>query len=254
MGAAIIAAVGMILGTGCSDDTIPIGYKPEPTSISPLFPWLGYTGKSGYGYFFATAQSHGPNPARYHVGGNIYTTPFHTATVNGGTMTAGDVTVNFESDSQYFSISRPTFGAVSTWGLAGNPANGVPAFTDQMYVPAEISLISPAPGSVISKASPVTVQWNPDPQNDTVVIFFEYDMTTSQFVDSTSPSIQYGRYYIVPDNGSHTISITALAPFPDNSYMNMYVARGNGKTTGTPTREFFIYGSTISSGLFKVTP
>lgn len=224
----------------------------NPTIYSPL-PWLK-TGTATYGHFYITSQRAGNNTPSYHSGGLIYASTNNTQSVNGGTMTAGGTNINFDSDHLYYSIAQPTFGAVSTWGLTGNPTLSIPSFTDAMYVPQEISMNSPTIPSNLSKSSPLNVLWNSDPNNDSIVILFNYDVPTSQFVDSTKPNVEYGKFYIVPDNGTFTIPTNDLSPIPTNGYIMLLIGRGKGKLTGTSTHKFYIYGSSIAHGTFKVTP
>ena len=248
--AAIGASLGaMLLAGGCSS-VQPT--TPQETGGSP-FPWLK-TYPATYGYFYATSQSSGTGPSGYQSGGTIFSSPAHSTAVDGGTMTAGNLPLSYRADGTYYSIGAPTFGAVSTWGLAGNPGLGIPAFTDAMYLPAEVKMSSPLPAAIISKSSPIPVSWNPDPNNDTVAVYFEYDISISRFANPSNPSTQYGRFYIVPDNGSFTIPAADLSGLPSNCYIGVYVARGAGKLTGTPTKRFYIYGATTSSGIFEVVP
>jgi hypothetical protein len=164
-------------------------------------------------------------------------------------MTASNMQILIDGNGQYLSIGQPTFGAVTSWGLSGG--SGIPAFADSMYIPEEIVLTAPV-ASTISQTTGVTVGWNADAANDSVVVGFRYDVITI-VADSTLPYTDYSWYRIVPDNGQYTIPASAFSAIPVGGYVEVVVARGNAKLIGPSTHKFHVYGATAAYGIFKVT-
>jgi len=258
MFASILIAAGIIMTVsvlivGCSSD--PSGPPPSSNRLTLPFPWLKVTAPT-HGQFYATAQSVGAQPARYTSGGIIYASTSQTQSTSGGTMVASNLGIPYGSHGEYWSIGLPTFGAISAWGLTGNPSAGIPAFTDSMYVPAEIHMTTPAtPGiTAISKSSSLPVHWNLDANNDSIIVGFNYDYVISQFADSTMPSADYSAYWIVPDNGSFTIPASAFSSVPLGGYVRVLVGRGIGRLVGPSTHRFHVYAATVSDGIFKMIP
>lgn len=247
-----LVAISAFLTMGCDPDD-PVSSRQGGTDVTDPFPWAKST-TSTYGAFSISARTATSGSTTYLSGGKLYSDSNHSSAASGGQMTAGDLTVNHNSDFGYLSAGQPTFGAMSTWALAGDATNGIPAFTDSMYVPAVVVMSLPTtPGSTLSKGSGFTIQWNTDANNDTVVVGFRYDMATSNYVDTSLSDSEYGWFRLVPDNGSYTIPSSALDSVPVGGYIDVIVARGASKLSGTSTRKFHIYGTTMANGLFKVT-
>jgi len=236
----------ILLVAGCASDPS----SPEQGASLGLypFPWLKVSTPT-YGDFHATAQTRGSSGTHYNSGGLLYTSTNHTQEADGGVMTASDMQIPIDGNGQYLSIGQPTFGAVTSWGLSGG--SGIPAFTDSMYIPEEIVLTAPV-ASTISRTTGVTVGWNADAANDSVVVGFRYDVITI-VADSTLPYTDYSWYRIVPDNGQYTIPASAFSAIPVGGYVEVVVARGNAKLIGPSTHKFHVYGATAAYGIFNVT-
>lgn len=240
--------VALLVG-GCSSDP---SEPSDQTLKNPQMPWfLSMAAPSNYGHFYITAQSSGTSTL-YNSGGIIYTSTAQTQTTNGGTMTAGSLQITPDSNDVYFAIAQPMFGTTASWGLSGNPVAGIPSFSDSMYVPDEIILVSPSLGSVISKSNALTITWNQDIYNDTVAIWLRYDNAVSAYADSTLPNSAYSKYWIVSDNGQFSIPSSDLLSIPTGGYASIVIARGNSKLTGSSTHKFVVYSASTASGIFKM--
>lgn len=248
---AMIVLGAIFVFSGCGAD--------EPTDVSgndgnTIGPdrWSKTT-SPGNGSFYISATSISGDPV-YRSGGAIYSDTTGTSSpVNGGTMTAGGLSIQYSSSYNYLSLDQAVFGSVSTWGLAGDSANGIPAFTDSMYVPALIEISSPSPaGSAISRSTGFTVQWNQDSNNDSVVVGFRYDVIGSRLSDSTLSDAEYRWFQLVPDNGSCTIPSSALNAVPVGGYIGLVVVRGAGKLTGSGNFRCYIYGTTLADRTVRV--
>lgn len=248
----VFAIALLVMGCNSDDPTAP---RRGGTGLGDPFPWMKNTAGT-YGSFYISARTmagRSTATTTYRSGGGIFSDSNHRSPVNGGQITAGDLTVNYNSDYGYLSLGQPAFGAVSTWALAGNTANGTPAFSDSMYVPAVIVMSHPStPGTALSKSSGFTIQWNADPNNETVVVGFRYDEIISNFVDTSLSDNPYGWLRFAPDNGSYTIPTSALDSVPAGGYIDVIVARGASRLSGTSARKYHIYGTTIANGMFKV--
>jgi len=241
----------IVLLGGCSPDD-PVGTRLPPNVLTNPYPWSKTT-TGTYGAFYIQASTTASGSTTYLSGGKIFSDSGMTTGVNGGTMTAGGIIVGYSSDYGYISASQPYFGQTSTWGLSGDTTNGTPSFTDSLYVPTLISLSAPStPGDMLSKSSGFGMTWNPDPNNDSVVVGLKYEATLSRYVDTSLSDDNYSWYRLVPDNGSYTVPSGALSSVPVGGYIDVIVARGASKVVGT-TRKYHIYGMTLSNGLFKVT-
>lgn len=245
-------ALGFVI-VGCGEETTgPI--KGGPFGAFGL--WSTSTNPT-YGQFYITAQTFGHNGTPHYIsGGQIFTATSHPLpAVDGGTMTAGDLGITWDSGHGYYAVGQPTFGAVSDWGLSGNSTYGIPSFSDEMYVPSVIKLTAPVgPNTTLSKANDISVQWNVDPNNSQgVLVGVRYDGATSMFVDSTMPYFVYEWHDFTADDGSYTIPAAALDTIPVGGYVAVTVARGASKEVGTTNKRFHIYGYSIGETLFKVT-
>lgn len=254
----LVLVLGLAVA-GCDDEVTPP--SQSGSIFSPLHLW-GSSTTPTYGQFYITAQTGSNGETTYLSGGKIYSSTAHATQVSGGDMTAGGLVIPWNANLAYYAIGpevggggTPTFGAVSTWGLAGNGSNGIPSFADSLYVPAVIKLTAPVgPNGTVSKSGAISVQWNADVNNsDGVAVGLMYDGVTSQFVDSTLPYFEYNWYQFTDDDGSYTIPASVLNSIPVGGYVNIVVARGASKEVGTVSKRFHIYGYSVGSGLFKVT-
>ncbi len=250
-GVAVVALTTVLSVAGCGTDPGPTQSQPSRRSLP--FPWAKEAAATR-GQFYVTAHTNvGGAGVEYEAGGQLYASTSHeSAAVSGGTMTASDVDMVYNSSFGYRSIAAPAFGATGKWGLTGDAAANIPAFTDNMYMPSVVSISAPGPGASISKAAGVNLSWNADPNNDSVIVGISYDASVSHFADSTMPtSFQYSWYAAVPDNGAVTIPASALADLPTGAWVQLLVTRGNSKLVGTNDAKFHIYG-TVSPAVCTV--
>ena len=249
----------VLLIAGCSNDVGPNIQNQkgifDPTASSHNLPW-SKTNPATNGALYITARTTvGNSDVTYQGAGAIFASATQTPpALDGGQMALSGSIADFDARAGYVTMRSAVFGGTGVWGLAGNSANSVQAFTDSMYMPAVVHMSVPAAASILSKTNDLTVQWNADPGNDSVVVGFRYDGPASNFADSTkSVSYEYSRGFIAPDNGSYTIPSSALSGLPTGGYMELYVARGNAKIGGSQSAKYSLYGYALARGLYKIT-
>jgi hypothetical protein len=246
-----------LLTVGCNNDVGPNSRKGifDPVASSHGLPWAKSNAATNGAMYITASTSVGRPDVAYLGGGVVYASTAQTPPpLDGGQMTISGATAHFDPQAGYVTMGTAVFGGVGAWGLAGNSAKSVQAFTESMYMPAVVHLSAPAAASVLSKTNNLTVRWNADPGNDTVYIGFRYNGDASNFVDSTmSASYEYSRGYLAPDNGSYTIPASALSGLPTGGYMELWVARGNAKIGGPQNAKYSLYGYALATGLYKIT-
>ncbi len=231
-----IALFIVVFLTACdSSATNPEDAPPASTIVYDPYPWTK-TELPTYGKVYVTAQTtpldNAPIIASW---GELHTTTEHDGTMlNGGVMTVNSMQIPYSEALNYFSSKSSSFGTTSAWGLSGNKELNIPSFSTTMYVPAVIHIQSPyesalpflVPFQDVNK--PLTIEWNADPQNDSIIIGFTHN-------------INYSWYRKVPDNGSFTIPADAFSDIPENSRIDLVLSRGNSKIAGTESYPIHIY-------------
>ena len=254
LSALIVPFVFSLVLFGCAESTNPNnGGDPVGSMVDSPFPWEKISGNP-QGIIYATAQTAGTGDPLFMSGAQIFTSSSMTPpVVEAGTATASGLAMTFASGEGYISVDAPVFGSTTSWGLTGNAGTGILGFSENMYMPTIIHLTSPVAATTdLSKSAGVTVQWNADPNNSDVILGFKYDASTSQFVDPNLPQMEYSWYVVAPDNGSYTIPAFAFSSLPVGGYVDLVVTRGNGRMSGPSSQDIYIYGYTVSSGLFKI--
>ena len=103
--------------------------------------------------------------------------------------------------------------------------------TRVVYMPKNIvgltSEIPPSGG--VTNTSNLTLNWVADPNNASGEIEIEvlYESAVSQFSNPSLPATDTTLTYIVPDNGSYTISSAALSHYPTGCYVQIIIGRGS---------------------------
>lgn len=244
--------VFLLLGgvlVSCGDEAS--GPSGEGGLLNPFTLWEK-SGTPTYGQLYATSQwSQRPNLSHYISGGEVFSNTSHTTLTDGGAMVASDLPIVADYPGEYRSYAPCTFGAVSVWSLAGGPSVG--GFADSMYVPTEIKLLSPVSSATsVSRTQPLTVTWNVDPNGDSVLVHIEYLVEGSIDNDPSLPTTDYRWGVLTADNGSYTISATDLAGLPAGGLVQITLARGASKTSGTTSYPFHVYAYSTATALFKV--
>lgn len=239
----LVLALGFVM-VGCGDESAgPDGF------VSSFASW-GQSPVSTYGQIYITSTwTRKSNNQSYRSGGEIYTATDHKTFVSGGVMTGSGLQIGEELPGKYLSFSAPQFGTTAVWGLSGNSSAGIPGFADSMYMPAEIRILAPVVTS-ISRSTPLSVQWNVDPNNDSVLV------SVNDISEPPEPytNLQYSWVAVVPDNGSYTIPSSVFLNMPAGSLVKVSLVRGASKTTGTLSHPFHIYGTTTALDAYKLTP
>lgn len=249
--------------TGC-DDPSSVQNVPQSTNNTTKSHWqaaLFSSVNTADGYIVATVERGvGSFPTGvFSVTGSIYDTASSDLEVSGGTMTAAGYQLS-PTGTKYFvngstsASSKPVFGDTTTWGISGNSAKGIPSYSLQLYVPAEIKMTTPtSAGTNVSRSSGVQIGWNSDSRNDSVAIIWMYDGANSHYKDSTKSSNDVTWYKMVPDNGSYTLTSSDLSSLAAGSYMKIKIARGAANVAFINGKAYQNYGYSFAGGTFKVT-
>lgn len=241
----LLALVLGLVMVGCDDGAGPAG----DVSNDPLGIFAQST-VATYGQFYITSTwTRKNNVQTYRSGGEIYTATNHDTFVSGGVMTASGATIGEQYPGKYLSFVAPAFGTTAVWGLSGNSLAGIPAFADSLYIPAEIRILFPAV-TTVSRTSPLTIQWNVDPNNDSVMVRVD---DISEPPDGYT-NLQYSWNAMTADNGSFIIPSSVLSNMTAGSKVKVSLVRGASKTVGTSSHRFHIYGYTVALDAYKLTP
>jgi len=127
--------------------------------------------------------------------------------------------------------------------------------TQVIYMPKKIYK-TPAslPIAAVNIANSLTLNWTPDPLCSwgNVLIKIWYNSASNRYlVDSALPAQDANLTFVVPDNGSYTISSTSLQTFQKKSFVNISLGRGTEIQKLLPVshkRVFFFAISSVSSG------
>lgn len=242
-----------VLAVGCGNDPTNPG-NSGGVVVPTFFPWEKSTVPTHGTMYVTASRARGNGTVSYQSGGQIFKDTDHDSIVDGGLMTVSGLQITSHPvDHFYLDRNSATFGAVTSWGLSGNSGNGIPSFSDSLYVPSLVSISSPTVGSFVSKSANISLAWNSDANNDSVVVGFEYLSDASQIRDSTLPGtiIQWATF--TEDDGSYSIPSSVLNSLPVGGLVRLVVARGNAKTTGTTSKKFYLYTYTYASEVVEVT-
>lgn len=128
------------------------------------------------------------------------------------------------------------------------------SLTQTLYMPKRVfSSISDYPSGQIDISNNLTLKWISDPACSwgNVAIKIWYNAGRSRFLsDSTLPATDTVLSYIVPDNGSYTISLGDLQKLKVNSLVTFSIGRGSTSIAVLPIskkRVFYFTTSSVSS-------
>ncbi len=218
------------------------------------------TPPESYGHVSVTAHGSASKNvvSVYSVDGAISTLPKYKNQVYGGIMTAADVNVDANPDD-YFDYyaqfgpdapSHPTFGGNGVFGIAGNTANAVPAWTTTMYVPHAIFLLTPelsTTNATISKSTGLTLSWNADP-NNTLGVGIEIIQTTDM------PLPYHVWNTIETDDGEYTITPSDLAAFEPGETCYIGIGRMNFKFVEADNKDYTVYALSYTMNAATFVP
>lgn len=214
---------------GCSNEPM------EPTPNDPDFsPWWIARGPTN-GRLFISATTDATGKTTYECGGHVHATASASSpALDGGFMTLGGVVVPFDANAGYRSASAAAFGTVSRWGISGNAAEGIPAFSDTLYVPEVIQILYRPSG--IGRAGLLPVVWNGDTQNSgDVLVSLRY---ASQ--DSAPETVSVD--WLTTDDGSFIVHPSHLSAATIGDTAFVWVSRGMWKTVEAEGKRFHVYG------------
>lgn len=192
----------------------------------------------------------------YQTSGSVFDTdsPTTQKRVDGGIVNVSGVTIT--ADPSNDRIYEASVGGL--WGQAEAPFSiagsaNVPAFSTTLRVPKQIVLNNNISGKVLSKSVPLTLTWNADVNNTNGVhVVVSYRVITSNKENSEMPDTAITLNIVVPDNGSHTLTLDDLRAFPTGSIVDIGIGRGTWKVTGSP-RKYLVYATTIAFGECTLT-
>ncbi len=122
--------------------------------------------------------------------------------------------------------------------------------TQLIYMPTNIArYVSDFPKGKISNLNNLVLNWTPDASNpsQTVVIEISYYSGLTRSYEPSLPTSINTLTYIVPDNGSYTVSSSALQTFPEKSYINVSIGRGSQYQGLLPISQRRVFYWAISS-------
>ncbi len=186
--------------------------------------------------------------------------------MDGGSATVSDVSLEYETDVKGMyhavygsdsAVSPPTFGAVSTWALTGNPDSNVPAFHFTTYVPQELTISGPVfentnKPAAHSRLQPLTVRWNADSTNPWGVIVrlscSEYP--NNRRLDFPERGIDLSMH--APDTGEYTFDVEFSSEIPVNSVLIVEVIRGVQRMIDIDGNTFLANALTSDCGTIRL--
>lgn len=110
-----------------------------------------------------------------------------------------------------------------------------------LYMPHDFTVISPTIGSIVSKSSGFTLEWTTDsnPLNDKgVLIELTFDLEYNILFDPNLSGDSMVKRFLVPDNGSYTISSSDLMEFPKCKGIFVSVQKGDYKNYVINSKNF----------------
>jgi hypothetical protein len=139
------------------------------------------------------------------------------------------------TDTSSIGLLRPAIKAGALLTLPGTSytvqvagSSSADTVTQNVYLPKNLlRYASDFPGAKLNIGNDLLLNWVPDAGNTigSVAIQVAYDSVLSQATDSVLPKSVAPLIYTVPDNGSYTISATALQVFPPKGYVTIGLAR-----------------------------
>lgn len=142
------------------------------------------------------------------------------------------------SDSLYNNILNDSTGTIYPGTAVSVKIQGTTTadtLTKSVYIPKKmVQKTADYPSAFFDFGSNFIVKWKTDTYTpgDTVIIMVSYLPTESRYRVSSLPSDISPLIYMVPDNGSYTISQSALSVFPKNAYIQIELGRG-AQVSGT---------------------
>lgn len=144
-------------------------------------------------------------------------------------------------------------GQVINWSVQGNPDNGTPAFSTDMYMPANVVLTLPK-GKSFSKAEGLLCRWNADPENPgKTFIHVEYRTFWSHRRDPNLPN-ERRAFTVEVDNriGERLLTPKELEDMPVGGEIDVTLVRGNMKMVTAADRDYQLLGYALGSQLAAV--
>lgn len=191
--------------------------------------------------------------------------------IDGGTATIAGLTVEFDPNSanpgeyaKYIPVNAqtnlPTFGQVSRFALAGNPAESIAGWETTLYIPPVVTITNLGLDAMtdpldVSRSAGYTVTWNPDVLNiQGLDIYLYYTDMLNQ--DRTGlPSTSVSKRIPTQDDGSYTLTAADLDGFPLNARFWISLIRENHKTfTARDGRRYYLYGRSKCTGVADLKP
>lgn len=185
--------------------------------------------------------------------------PVSSISINGQTLAANpnDYTyfVDFSDTSSESSLLKKAAVLNAAASLTGTfyrvhivGSSAADSVTQNVYLPMNLlRYTSDFPSASLNIGNDMVLRWVPDPGNTIgdVGIQLTYDSVLSRFNDSALVRSIAPLTYTVPDNGSFTISASALQVFPTNGYVTISMARATQYVDVLPVskKSVWFYGT-----------
>lgn len=250
----MLSFIALTIGlASCSDATSP-GTGVDLWPFNDLGSFLK-PGNPSHGQIYIYTETSAAGVTKHNLGGQLFNNTDHDTAVLGGSMTAAGESISEPSSiGPYVSFKTPTLGQTLAFGLSGNGTHGVPSFTDSLYIPSPIKVTGPVIDSVSASAG-LTITWNTDSGNDSVLIGIEYDADFNEL--AVNPLFNYPDYRwwtLTNDNGSYTIPSSVMANLTPGTRITVLVGRGRSKSSGTTSYPVDIYGYSSGRERYWVKP
>jgi hypothetical protein len=247
----ILSTIFCVSITSCQREEL--GSPKSTKGWTSLIDLFSVENKTTHGiiYLQGTTSSSGDNV--YIFGANIFADTPKVVPVDAGSVTIGNKNLNSdgESNTYYYTAFASedanlssNFGKSITFGMSGNPGNGIPSFSTSLFVPNEISIYSPS-GNSFSKTEDLIIEWNEDPGNtNKVYILLGYNGFASNEKDPSLPEEDFELIYESNDDGSYTIPKSSLNVFPGGGIVRLIVVRGNYRIEEASSKYYECIGYT----------
>lgn len=256
----------------------------EETTFEDLLMFGWMAGHDDWASVRICAQHRHPNPAKHQfdLGGQVRNGHPFAHLIDGGQLFLNEIELSSREEEmpgiygprpnswKNESIARPFFGNHAIFQLTGNPANHIPLFMEEMYVPQLMEAVLKIDGKTIEDSiqyfhydSNIEINWEPDtlaPHEALVWVSFpepmDYELTESHAYYQERKLIgKIFRQMRVPDNGHIRLNMREwIKKIPWESDFEIGIARGNKKAISRTDKTFRIYSRSTSEFRFILKP
>lgn len=151
--------------------------------------------------------------------------------LDAGPIIIADVEIEANNEKEYEAVffnsgpgTFPEFGANHRWYVTENKKYDIPELDTQIYVPSYLKIEHPLnDGNAISFDNGLTIRWNPDKNNDSILIELTYDNDSHEAM----PGFDIFWERFVEDDGDFTIPPEILGWMPQKGSFDLTITRFN---------------------------